>query len=155
MCLYGTNLNFIRNIVPRCSWQACGGVCLAFWFVRECLYDPHICTPLYICISPYTSVCSLYYCTSHTSVHPPIYLYAPCMFVHPHTSPTCPYNPIHLYTPIHLYIPHTSVCSSSNWQCSQFLPRLWHVHWPVTTANLLKFKGHPRAYTYIGNWYLI
>ena len=39
MCLYGTNLNFLRDIVPRCSWQVCG-VYLAVCMSRECLYDP-------------------------------------------------------------------------------------------------------------------
>ena len=88
MCLYRINLNFIRNIVPRCSWQAYGGMygCLYVW---GCLYNPHICTP-------------------HTSLYA-IHLYVPCMFVCPQTSSICLYGPIHLYAPIHQYAPNTSV----------------------------------------------
>ena len=91
----------MRNIVPKCSWQACWGKS----------GPPHFYTSIHLCF-PYN-------CT-------PIHLYAPiCLWFptsgHPHTSPHPPYIwmlPIHLYilpyicTPwyicmplIHLYDP--------------------------------------------------
>ena len=128
MCLYATNLKFIRNIVPRCSWQVCG-VCLAVCMFWGCLYDPHICTPhtsvhpfihlytpLYVCSPPYIPYMSPYICTPHTSVCSPYFCTYPNTSVHPLTS-ECPihlFAPLYGCSPIHPLYAHTPpyICTS-------------------------------------------
>ena len=128
MCLCGRNLNFIRNIVARCSYQAyrvclavcmSGGLCMTPIFVHPLTSvhpSIHLYALLYICMPPYIPphVCMVqdmyihpYICMP--PVHPPICLYAlyictlPIHLYAPSTSPDMSSCPKHMYTT------HTSV----------------------------------------------
>ena len=88
MCLYGLNLNVIRNIIPHCSWQACGGMSYCQYVLGVSEWPQHLYIPIHL------------YGT-HTSVHPQ---YVPSI------SPICLYV-LYICTPfIHLYAPCTSLC---------------------------------------------
>ena len=100
MCLYGTNLNYIRNILPRCCWQAMGGMsnCLYVWYPYDPnIFTPHTSVPPYICMH---SVCL------YTPIHPTCAFMAPINLY----SPIYLYSPIHLYSLIHMYILCIFVC---------------------------------------------
>ena len=102
MCLYGTNLNFIRNMVPRCSWQAFGGYVL----LSVCLGD--LCMTL-TSIHPHTSVHPSYICMLTIPLYIPIHLYTPECYI-PHTPPNMSAWSQYICTHPYIHIPHTSLC---------------------------------------------
>ena len=111
MCLYGKNLNFTRNLVSRCSWQACGGMsgCL---FGGSCMTIQHLYTPILLYIPP-------------TSAHP---LYIHISPIHQYV-PYLPWGLGGICTLVHLsdisVSVSTSICPSVHNSHTSCSPSLW------------------------------